>query len=103
MEARRDGAVQVSFCLRKRRLLQICAPARIALGGALAVGGRRARQGGQDQEESSMKGFFVDAGRREIVPINYTYDTMRMWLPGGITIARVFDNGDVLYVDDEAL
>jgi hypothetical protein len=24
-------------------------------------------------------------------------------LPGGITIAKIFANGDVLYVDDEAL
>jgi hypothetical protein len=50
-----------------------------------------------------MKAYFVDAGKRQITRINYTYDTMRMWLPGGITIAKVFGNGDVLYVDDEAL
>lgn len=50
-----------------------------------------------------MKGYLVDAGKREIAPVNYTYDTMRKWLPGGITVARMFGNGDVLYVDDEAL
>jgi hypothetical protein len=50
-----------------------------------------------------MKGYFVDAGKREITPVNYTQDTMWKWLPGGLAVARVFANGDVLYVDDEAL
>jgi hypothetical protein len=50
-----------------------------------------------------MKGLFVDAGGRRITPVNYTYATMWEWLPGGITIAKIFPNGDVLYVDDEAL
>jgi hypothetical protein len=50
-----------------------------------------------------MKGLFVDAGGRRITPVNYTYASMWEWLPGGITIARIFPNGDVLYVDDEAL
>jgi hypothetical protein len=40
---------------------------------------------------------------RAVTPVNYTYAAMRKWLPGGITIAKMFDNGDVLYVDDEAL
>lgn len=50
-----------------------------------------------------MKAYLIDAGRRQIEPIDYTYNTMRNWLPGGICIAATFANGDVLYVDDEGL
>ena len=50
-----------------------------------------------------MKGYLVDAGKREIREIEYTYTTIREHLPGGICIAQVFPNGDVLYVDDEGL
>jgi hypothetical protein len=50
-----------------------------------------------------MKAYFVDAGARTVTPIDYGYNGLRRWLPGGITVAKVFTNGDVLYVDDEAL
>lgn len=50
-----------------------------------------------------MKGYFVDAAARVIVPIDYKRGGLRKWLPGGITVACMFPNGDVLYVDDEAL
>lgn len=50
-----------------------------------------------------MKGYLIDAGNRQIKPIDYEYGTMKDYLPGGICIAQVFRNGDVLYVDDEAL
>lgn len=50
-----------------------------------------------------MKGYLVDAGKRCITPIEYEYKTMKQHLPGGICIAQVFPNGDVLYADDEAL
>lgn len=49
------------------------------------------------------RGYFVDAATRTIAPIDYTYKTLRSYLPGGICIAQIFENGDVLYVDDEAL
>lgn len=50
-----------------------------------------------------MKGYLIDAGAREITPIDYEHGTMRKHLPGGICIGYVFRNDDVLYVDDEAL
>lgn len=50
-----------------------------------------------------MKAYLVDAGARTVTPIDYGYSALREWLPGGLTIAKMFDNGDVLYVDDEAL
>lgn len=50
-----------------------------------------------------MKAYLIDAAARTIVPIDYTYTSMREHLPGGICIGATFDNGDVLYVDDEGL
>ena len=50
-----------------------------------------------------MKGYLIDAANRRIEPLEYEYKTMREHLPGGICVAQVFPNGDVLYVDDEAL
>lgn len=47
--------------------------------------------------------LFVDAGTREIKSVEYGPELMRRCLPGGPTIACVFDTGDVLYVDDEGL
>lgn len=50
-----------------------------------------------------MKGYLIDAGARSITEIDYTYKSMRDYLPGGLCIAATFQGGDVLYVDDEAL
>jgi hypothetical protein len=50
-----------------------------------------------------MIGYHIDAVARTITEIDYTYFNMRTWLPGGVTIGIVYDNGDVLYVDDEGL
>lgn len=50
-----------------------------------------------------MKAYLIDAGARQIKLIDYEYYTLKDHLPGGICIAQVFRNGDVLYVDDEAL
>jgi hypothetical protein len=48
-----------------------------------------------------MIAYLVDAGARTITAIDYQYDTMRQHLPGGLCLGTVFENGDVLYVDDE--
>lgn len=51
-----------------------------------------------------MQAYFVDAATRTVTPIEYQRGTgFRKWLPGGICIAQVYDNGDVLYVDDEGM
>lgn len=51
-----------------------------------------------------MKGYHVDAGARIIRPFEYHgYEDLRRVLPGGICIAATWRDGDVLYVDDEAL
>lgn len=50
-----------------------------------------------------MNGYLIDADARKITPIVYEYNTMKEHLPGGICVAQVFRNGDILYVDDEAL
>lgn len=48
--------------------------------------------------------LLVNAKDRTITPFECNdYRDIVKQLPGGFTIARVFDNGDVLYVDDEAL
>jgi hypothetical protein len=51
-----------------------------------------------------MKAYLIDAAQREIRPIDYADGSyFRQYLPGGICIAWVYPNGDVLYVDDEGL
>lgn len=51
-----------------------------------------------------MKAYLIDAGARTVTPIEYQRGAdFRKWLPGGICIAWVYNNGDVLYVDDKAL
>lgn len=51
-----------------------------------------------------MKAYHVDAANRIIRPFEYHgYEDFRRLLPGGITIGAIFEGGDVLYVDDEAL
>jgi hypothetical protein len=51
------------------------------------------------------KGLLIDAGACTITPIQYRQGGpgLLRHLPGGLTIATVFENGDVLFVDDEGL
>jgi hypothetical protein len=48
-----------------------------------------------------MKAYWIDAGKREIREIDY--EVLHEHFKGGIAIGATFDNGDVLYVDDEGL
>lgn len=50
-----------------------------------------------------MLGYFIDAEKRAITKVEYEYGTMRQYLPGGIEIGCTFEDGDVLYVDEEGL
>jgi hypothetical protein len=50
-----------------------------------------------------MKGYIIDALNKKIVETDYEYSDLGKILPGGLTIAAVFKNGEVLYVDDEGL
>jgi hypothetical protein len=51
-----------------------------------------------------MRAYFINAIARTIEPFDWTPGaSIRDKLPGGLDIGYVFPNGDVLYVDDEAL
>jgi hypothetical protein len=51
-----------------------------------------------------MRAYLIDAKARTITPFEYERgEFFREHLPGGLGIGWIFDNGDVLYVDDKAL
>ncbi len=50
-----------------------------------------------------MKAYLINAGARTIEEFEWNYGVINHYLPGGITVGHIFDNGDVLYVDDEGL
>ena len=48
-------------------------------------------------------GYLIDPLTRTVSLTDASMETMRKHLPGGLTVAWEYDNGDVLYVDDEGL
>ena len=50
-----------------------------------------------------MQAYLIDVAARQIRPIAYEYGELSRHLGGSLCIAWVYHNGDVLYVDDEAL
>jgi hypothetical protein len=47
--------------------------------------------------------YYVNALERTINETEYSHGKLHQLLPGGITSAQRFRNGDILYVDDEGL